>query len=230
MAAFPTAILFDLDNTLTHRGRSLTQYAIRFYHDFQSDLRETTPEAIECVIHQVDNGGYSSKQDIFSHLLTALPWRHPATLASIDDHWFSIFPRAATPMDGLYTTLDALQNRGLTLGMITNGRVRTQSTKIEVLKLEPYMTAIVISEALQVKKPDSRIFRHALTTMGTQAHETWFVGDNPFNDVLGAAMCGLTPVWMQGSHEWPTDQAMPDMQIQSLQELLPLLDTSYTAG
>ena len=91
MAAFPTAILFDLDNTLTHRGQSLTRYATCFYHDFQSDLGDTTPEAIESAIHQVDNGGYSSKQDIFSHLLTALPWRQPATLASIDNHWFSIW-------------------------------------------------------------------------------------------------------------------------------------------
>jgi ABC-type transport system substrate-binding protein len=44
---------------------------------------------------------------------------------------------------------------------------------------------------VQVQKPDPRIFTQALAEIGYGAADTWFVGDDPLNDVLGAAAVGL---------------------------------------
>ncbi|PON17788.1 hypothetical protein C2W62_11420 [Candidatus Entotheonella serta] len=139
-------------------------------------------------------------------------------------HWFTHFPACAMPMDGLYATLDQLQAQRIQLGIVTNGSVRSQAAKIEALALAPYMNTIVISEALGIKKPDPAIFAHALMEIGTEAQYTWFVGDHPVNDMLGAASCGLTPVWMHGSHAWPSrEHAQPAMQIERLSELIALV-------
>lgn len=60
----------------------------------------------------------------------------------------------------------------------------------------------MISEAVQVQKPDPRIFAHALAEIGCVAVHTWFVGDHPLNDVLGAAAVGLQPIWLAGVQPW----------------------------
>ncbi len=220
----PRAILLDLDNTLTHRRRSIIQYISRFQHDFEAALAETDAQRIETIINAADQGGYGVKQDIFAHLRQHLPWREPPSLEMLASHWFTHFPTCAMPVEGLYDTLDALQAQRIRLGIVTNGTVRSQTAKIEVLALAPYMTTIVISEALGTKKPDPAIFAHALTEIGTAAQHTWFVGDHPVNDVLGAASCGLTSVWMQGSHTWPSgEHTQPARQIHRLPALLDLI-------
>ncbi len=221
----PKAILLDLDNTLTHRGRSITQYALRFHRDFGSALRDISPAVIDDKIKEVDRGGYGSKERIFTHLLSHLPWRQQPAFTIIEDHWFSHFPSSAAPMDGLHSTLAYLRSQEIRLGIITNGSVRSQSSKIQILDIANYLTAIIISEAVNIKKPDSGIFLHALRKIRTDAQDTWFVGDHPLNDILGAAACGLTPVWMLGSHAWPRDHAEPHMQIRSLHELVSLVET-----
>lgn len=66
-SALPRAILLDLDNTLTHRRRSIRQYIIRFQHDFKAVLMDIGVDRIETIINTADRGGYGVKQDIFAH-------------------------------------------------------------------------------------------------------------------------------------------------------------------
>ncbi len=212
-----------MDNTLTNRRRSIAQYVSQFQHDFKAALDDVDAGRIETLINAADQGGYGVKQDIFTHLRQQLPWRQPPSLTTLEAHWAAHFPMCARPMDGLYTTLDQLREQRIRLGMVTNGTVRTQAAKIEVLALAPYMTTVVISGALGVKKPDPAIFHHALRDMETEAQHTWFVGDHPVNDILGATACGLTSVWMQGSHAWPTGRAEPARQIYRLPQLIDLV-------
>jgi putative hydrolase of the HAD superfamily len=88
---------------------------------------------------------------------------------------------------GLVTTLSTLHAQGIHLGIVTNGEVPFQAPKIEQLALTQYLSTVVISEAVQVQKPDPRIFAYALAQIGCRAADTWFVGDYPVNNVLGAA-------------------------------------------
>ena len=220
----PSTILFDLDNTLVDRVRSLAQYAKQFHHDFGADLNPIELSAIEHVIHEADQGGYGDKQEMFRHLCHVLPWRQAPSPDTVETHWFSHYPNLAVGMDGLHDTLHALHTQGFTLGIITNGTVKSQASKIQLLKLEPYMRAIVISEAAQVKKPNPAIFQLALSQVGSAPADTWFVGDHPINDMQGAAACGLTPVWMQGHHAWPPHLPRTERQIHALPEIFDLLN------
>jgi putative hydrolase of the HAD superfamily len=45
-------------------------------------------------------------------------------------------------------------------------------------------------------KPDPRIFELALTALDRRADETWYVGDMPAFDVVGARRAGLRPFLM----------------------------------
>jgi putative hydrolase of the HAD superfamily len=106
---------------------------------------------------------------------------------------------------------------------VTNGVVHRQQPKIETLRIRPYLSTVVISEAVQVKKPDPRIFARALAEVGCTASQAWFVGDHPVNDVLGAAAAGCRSIWLRGVHPWPPDHPVPSWQIGALPELVALV-------
>ena len=126
-------------------------------------------------------------------------------------------------MEGLYSTLGELRSRELKLGIVTNGNARVQNAKIDALGIRTYMGTIIVSEAVGMKKPEPRIFELALRELSATPAETWFVGDHPVNDILGASAVGMNSVWLRGLIAWPDGQGEPKRQIRSLTELNSVL-------
>ena len=56
------AVLFDLDNTLTHRGRSVAAFSQDLADTYQSQLNCVDVEQIESIVNRIDNGGYPLKE------------------------------------------------------------------------------------------------------------------------------------------------------------------------
>lgn len=221
--SLPKAVLFDLDNTLVDRRRSIYAYSVHFFRYFSESLGEIQPSALAGSLARADGGGYREKTEVFSDLLGSLPWSNPPSVPELENHWLSTFPRAAVAMEGLRETLDSLVSHSIILGIVTNGGSLAQNGKIDALGLRGYMGAILVSAEIGVSKPDRRIFEAALAELSLEADEAWFVGDNPIADIRGAEAAGLTAVWMRGSHSWPDDHDQPRFQIGSLPELIPLV-------
>lgn len=93
-------------------------------------------------------------------------------------------------------TLDILMQAGLQMALITNGPSDLQRIKLEVLELERWFCAIVISGEVGIAKPDASIFAIAMRKMRAQPKDVWHIGDNPDTDVAGARAAGLTAVWL----------------------------------
>ena len=219
----PQAILFDLDETLTDRRQSIEHYAERFQGDFTHHLASTTVSTIAAAILTADVRGYRPREEILEDFSQRLPWRTIPEVSRLRRHWETCFPRAVVARTGLKETLSALHARGMHLGIVTNGEVRFQEPKITQLSISRYLSTVVISEAVQVQKPDPRIFAHALAAIGCAAIHTWFVGDHPIQDVLGAAAVGLRPIWLTGVQPWPPEHPAPRWQIAALGELLTMV-------
>ena len=158
-----------------------------------------------------------------TELIEILPWRGRPTVNELMAYWHAEFPKISKPMEGLYTTLDGLRSRALKLGIVTNGDARAQNDKIDALGIRSYFETIVVSQAVGLEKPDRRIFQLALRRLGAEPVGSWFVGDHPVNDVLGASAAGMTPVWIRGAIAWPDGPEEPKRQIRSLDELTSVL-------
>jgi len=92
-------------------------------------------------------------------------------------------------------------------------------------QLEPLFDAILVSDAVGVKKPHPGIFEQALRELNIAAMDAIHVGDSQ-EDIEGASGAGIRPVWIdrQRKDRW---RAPPDahvMLISSLGELLDRLD------
>jgi putative hydrolase of the HAD superfamily len=199
--------------------------AERFQRDFTDALASLPISTLTAVILAADGRGYRPRAELWGALVHTLPWQTPLEPSVLQTHWDTWFPRSTVARAGLAETLGALHAQGIRLGIVSNGRVRGQHAKIAQLGIRPYLSAVVISEAVQIEKPDPRIFARALAEVGCQASQAWFVGDHPVNDVLGAAAAGLRPIWLTGVHAWPTGHPAPQWHIGALIEVVALVQS-----
>jgi putative hydrolase of the HAD superfamily len=223
----PQAILFDLDETLTDRTHSIFQYAERLRDDFTDHLVSTDVATIVDALLHAEVRGYRPREEIWRDFSQRLPWRTVPHVSHLRRHWETGFPRAIAARPGLKETLSALHVAGIRLGIVTNGEVLFQAPKITHLAIDRYLSTVVISEAVEAQKPDPRIFAHALAKIGCRAADTWFVGDDLINDVLGAAAVGMRAIWLPGGLPWPTDCPEPQWQIAALRELVELVHNEH---
>jgi putative hydrolase of the HAD superfamily len=216
------AILFDLDNTLTNRRASIAEYARQFAGDFAASLGQIDPDELEKVMQRGDGNGYRPKEELFAELASHLPWNTPSAIADLREHWYAVSPMCMQPRLGMHETLQALEGQGIRLGIITNGQTEVQMATMSALCINHAAMVVIVSEAVGIRKPAPEIFHLALQQLDVAASVTWFVGDHPVVDAIGASAAGLTGVWLNTGEEWPS-HPQPPLEIHSLPELLELV-------
>jgi len=153
MGAFSIrAVLFDLDETLSDRRRSLARFARAFRDEFAPDLDVISIEVVHQALQRADGGGYRPLDEVFADLLEMLPWRVRRSIDDLRLHWHDVFPRCAMPMPGLDRVLDTLDSWGMDMGIITNGGTVVQNLKVDALRLRSRMSTILVSEAIGIAK------------------------------------------------------------------------------
>jgi putative hydrolase of the HAD superfamily len=136
-------------------------------------------------------------------------------------------------------TIDVLRklHEKYKLGLVSNFAIPECVQKLlKKFSLDGFFDAVVISGAINRRKPNPEIFERALRTLGVQASETLFVGDTLNVDVQGAKNVGMKAILIErktavrdspDSPVWkpPTEETtiQPDEVIKSLKDLLPLL-------
>jgi putative hydrolase of the HAD superfamily len=214
------AVLFDLDGTLFDRDTAVRELFIAQYESFERELGGTPASEVVARLLELDDHGHADKRLMYGILVRELGLEE--NLADrLLDHYRSSYPRFGAPFPDAVPTLIALRARGIALGVVTNGRVDTQSAKLERLGLSPFFAATLISEGEGVRKPDRQIFERALARLGVEAKDAWHVGDHPMADIAGAHAAGLTAVWRHVPY-WP-EPATCSFTIFALAELLDLL-------
>lgn len=126
-------------------------------------------------------------------------------------------------------TLETLRQHGYRLGLISNA---ADDADVQVLvdkaALRAYFDVILTSAALGVRKPNPRIFHHALDALGIPASQAAMVGDKLGADILGAKNAGMYAIWVRRYADTPAnndhlDTIQPDAAIDRLNELPALL-------
>ena len=85
-------------------------------------------------------------------------------------------------------------NSKYVLHIITNGFDEIQSLKLEKSGIRKYFNKIITSESVGVKKPNPKIFNHALKITNAISDESIMIGDNIEADVLGAMKVGMRAI------------------------------------
>jgi len=219
------AVLFDLDDTLTDRARSIDRLIPVFSDHFGDDLENHDLDEIRRCIHAGDGGGYASQEHLGAHLQSLLRWRRVPDVEQLVAFWRDRFPRCNVERTGVTPTLQTLHQRGLKLGVVSNGSISSQSPKLDVMGVRSLFSVILISEEVGIKKPDPRIFQIALDKLNLLPSETIFVGDNPVLDVAGSRAVGLRGIWLNCRGDQPPKDISCPETITSFDQVIGLCES-----
>ena len=92
--------------------------------------------------------------------------------------------------EGTFEILEYLKKK-YKLHIITNGFEEIQNKKMINSKIEHYFDKIITSESVGVKKPNPRVFTHALNIANAEKHNSIMIGDNVEADIKGALNIGM---------------------------------------
>lgn len=95
--------------------------------------------------------------------------------------------------EGAIEILDYLKEK-YPLHMITNGFEEVQTLKMEQSGILHYFSEIITSESVGVKKPNPRVFFHALEKANATPQNSIMIGDNIEADILGALNVGMDAI------------------------------------
>jgi putative hydrolase of the HAD superfamily len=124
--------------------------------------------------------------------------------------------RSLVPMEGAIETLDGLRAAGLKLGVISN----CSSEVGELWDDSPFagrFDAVVLSADVGLKKPDPRIYRLTLDSLGVEPADAVFVGDGEADELPGAEAVGMRAIQLGDRDGWSGER------ISALREVLELV-------
>jgi len=245
------AVLFDLFNTLVMLENDDVFYMpslkksydylvkneinvpfeefVRVYFEVRDKLYEETSQTLEDPHFNIR----------ISHTLQSLGYKldasHP-TIAGAGEAFCKEFLKYTRLDEDALFVLQQLKGK-FKLGVVSN--LSIPECVPELLKkfnLDDYFDVVVISGAINRRKPSPEIFKKALETLGLKPHEAVFVGDTPGIDIKGARAVGLRNILIERppppkssasfSYEIPGahEKAQPDRVIKSLREILNIVE------
>lgn len=185
------AILFDLDETLVDRTETMRRFLIGQHQRFSALHAKDCGEYVNACLRYQDNG-YADKYEAYKLACSDLDSYVSA------DQLFEDFKEHYGKEPILFSkvseTLSILHRRYL-MGLVSNGRTKGQTAKIEASGIAKFFSSICISESIGSKKPDHRIFIKCLDDLSASPPESVFVGDNPEADIEPAKSLGMRAIW-----------------------------------
>jgi len=216
------AVCFDLDDTLFDY-REYAEAGLRSAADrLESRTGERCHEALlELYFEEgVTDGTFDTFLDrhgFSSHLSTEMVEAYHAATAPL------------SPYEDTKPTLSEL-SEDYTLGLVTDGR--GGDAKLQRLGIREFFDAILVTPAIGYSKLDPEPFDIVLSALWVSPEDAVYVGDDPRFDFRVPNDLGMTTVRLRrGRHadrRPESESAVPDYEIDRLDELIPSLKTVTT--
>jgi HAD superfamily hydrolase (TIGR01549 family) len=202
----PTAILFDLDNTLFDHSHSL-HCAILSLRNCYPEFSTFSDSKLTTTYHRCLEEAYNSylrktityaEKDIqkIKSFFTELELPEPSVeeIQHFRQKYSKTYKASRRATTGSIETLVRLKGEGHKLAIVTNGPIKEQNDKAEAIGVSKLVDRIFTSEEVGVAKPDRRVFEFALEGLDVDSWRAYMVGDNLETDIKGALDVGVSPI------------------------------------
>ena len=192
------AVLFDLDQTLLDRTASLKSFV-----DWQARgmLRSQVSDRYLFVKRfiELDANGTVWKDRVYEVLIAEFKiagW----SIEELTTSYELCFSGFCQPKQGAVEAVHHLAAMGFKLGLVSNGKSPFQERNFNSLGISNLFDAVIVSEAVGLRKPDKAIFELAVAQLGVELHQSAFIGDNPVADIKGAKDVGMYSIYLLSHH------------------------------
>lgn len=229
------AVFFDAGETLLSPKPSWSELSVEILrrrgHNVALDaMRSAWRHTGEHFVRAADEGRTFSTSHEESKTFWVTLYEDLLAFLGIDDRdapveLYETFsdPNTYTLFDDSVSTLDALEGRGLKLGVISNFEGWLRGL-LDHLDVKHRFDVLAISGELGWEKPDPRIFEWAMEEAGVDAASSVHIGDSPHFDPAPAVELGMHGVLLDRHGRW-ADLDVSYPRVTGLRELVDLIDT-----
>ncbi len=219
------AVVFDLDHTLFDRHGTLRAIvpALRDAFDVNPDMSDEKIASLWCCAD--DALVYHGWERIWRFLSDNGVFTVVPDFEAYRDFLVRQFGCTAVAFPDTVPMLRTLRESGYKTALITNGYHDLQNKKIDMLNLRDCFDEIMVSGDYEADKPDRRIFDIMREKLGFLPGELVYVGDNPINDIKGAAGAGWKTVWMKSTGYWDITVKKADAEVSCVSEVPNIINT-----
>lgn len=211
-------IFFDLDDTLwDFSANSMT--SLQLLYDNNPEIRDSFPSfdafADEYHLHNAPLWERYAAGEIGSDFLkterfrlTLYPASHSIQTMETCRHLNKEYLETLCSLPAIVKNAEdvlAVLSRHYMIGVISNGFKDTQYKKLYNTNLWRYVARLIISDEIDIRKPDPGIFLFAMQATGADPSSSLMVGDNLETDIKGALNVGLDSVFFTNGKSVPID-------------------------
>lgn len=205
-----TDIFFDLDHTLWDFDRNSKLAFERMFitHNIEVDLKEFLKvyEPINFEYwklyreERIDKTGLRRGRfkDAFQPFDIYFSEEQLDVLATA---YVEELPKNNYLFEGVIELLDHLADKKYRMHIITNGFEEVQHLKLKSSRIDHYFETVTTSDEVGVKKPNLKVFHHALRKAKAIAHTSVMIGDTFEADILGGESAGMQTVFYNYRNE-----------------------------
>lgn len=217
-------VWFDLDDTLIDFTRNSKAALARLYEQARLGRWFADAEAWTACYEGHNHPLWDSlaRGEISTAFLRMERFRRPLAEAGcadaearrlsveLDPLYLDLLAQERGLVAGAKEILGAVRAAGMRTGILSNGFKDVQHRKIERAGLRDLVDLTVLSDDIDVQKPDRRLFVHAMERAGiTDASAHLMIGDNPDTDIAGALGAGWQAILLQPQHPGKGPKAVP---------------------
>lgn len=222
-----TTVSFDLDDTLWD-NKPVLDNAEKSLYDWLKNNAPKLTEHFSVDDFKQHRMTMAKKNPELSHDMTRQ--RYISLLMLAQEHNYSeglvtnaieVFLQARNEVelyeDVIPVLVDLKNNYDLVA--LSNG-----NSDIRKIGIHEYFECSLSPSDTGTSKPDPAIFEHVMKKMNLTPEMLIHVGDEPATDIIGAQRAGIRNIWLNRNNQhWPEAIAPPDVEINSLYELIPAL-------
>ena len=209
-------ILFDLDDTLLDFTQSehisLNKIHVQFYEHisffkFKKIFQSINSQLWKKITHPsnpIKPSEIRLQRFLELNKFLAIDTCHE----HIANHYEQHLGETAEWLPKVKPAIQFLHNQGYILGIVTNGLVSVQYKKYALHNLENWFKCFIVSDEVNVSKPDKTIFDIALSKILSETNlknidknRVLMVGDSPLADGRGAKNTGIDYCFIGNDHE-----------------------------
>jgi len=236
-AARTRAVLFDFGGTLydyrdLEAGSRECLLAFLGWHEHpfdEAELGSAYRKSFRKVFYDYLRRPYYNHRDMFRDALVEIARElklepRPDLIERHQAMQWQVQARDFKLREGVRSTLEELNRRGLHVGMVSNIDQDHLEHLLDCAGIREHFQSLLSSEVARSCKPDQGFFRMALERARCAPESALFVGDSLLQDIAGANQAGMRSVLIwSGEGEPPDSEHEPTHVIRTIPEILPLL-------
>lgn len=237
--ARPEVVFFDLDNTLYDYDKAHSQAQVAVFNKVQTLLgvdRVTFDEALSDAKTRIKNrlGNTAASHSRLLYFKEAIDLcglgSQPLISLELEQAYWSKFLAGMVFFENAIDFLEDLRVSGVRMALITDLTAQIQLRKVSYLGLEKYFDVIVTSEEAGAEKPAAAPFVLALERLGEPVKNTWFIGDSPAKDIMGARahLGAVTFQRVDANNPAGTAELSPDYEFENFDSLRRIFENAVS--